>query len=185
MNHPSNHAKALGLKARNLTTNLTANLTALGLRDSRSGRRCQRRLFLRRFGMGWLVVAGMGAGFGAVTGCGKPTQSGFRNVGSLKLLLEEGKIFDEHFSSEPLLVVRGPQKKGSKELGPIAALSPTCSHQKCLVNWDKAQESFVCPCHQSRFDLTGKNLQGPAKENLKTYPIEIRGEEIWVADRFQ
>lgn len=127
--------------------------------------------------MGWLVVV--------VAGCDKPTQSSFRNVGNLKLLLEEGKIFDEHFSSEPLLVVRGPKKKGSKELGPIAALSPTCPHQKCLVNWDKAQESLVCPCHQSRFDITGKYLQGPAKENLKTYPIEIRGEDIWVADRFQ
>ncbi len=169
MNHPSNRAQALGLKTRNLTTR---HLTPLGGRTPR-------RLFLRRFGWGWLVVTGW------VAGCGKPQQSSFRNVGSLKLLLEEGKIFDEHFSSEPLLVVRGPKKKGSKELGPIAALSPTCPHQKCLVNWDKVQESFVCPCHQSRFDITGKHLQGPAKENLKAYPIEIRGEEIWVADRFQ
>ncbi len=144
-------------------------------------RRSDRRRFLWRFGWSWLVVGGLGT----VGGCGKPTQSGFRNVGSLKLLLEEGKIFDEHFSSEPLLVVRGPQKKGSKELGPIAAVSPTCPHQKCLVNWDKVQESFICPCHQSRFDLTGRRLQGVAKENLKTYPIEVRGEEIWVADRFQ
>ncbi len=171
MNHPSNRAQALGLKTHNLTTR---NLTLLG-------ERYQRRHFLRRFGMGWLVVAGLGT----VAGCGKPTQSGFRNVGSVKLLLEEGKIFDEHFSSEPLLVVRGPKKKGSQEPGPIAALSPTCPHQKCLVNWDKFQESFVCPCHQSRFDITGKYLQGPAKANLKAYPIEIRGEEIWVADRFQ
>jgi cytochrome b6-f complex iron-sulfur subunit len=144
-------------------------------------RKIDRRRFLRRFGMGWLMVMGVGT----VAGCGKPTQLGFRNVGSLKLLLEEGKIFDEHFSSEPLLVVRGPKKKGSKELGPIAALSPICPHQKCLVNWDKMQDSFVCPCHQSRFDITGKHLQGVAKADLKTYPIEIRGEEIWVSGRFQ
>jgi cytochrome b6-f complex iron-sulfur subunit len=173
MNHPSDRSQKLGFTAR--------KISSLNHGEPSSDRRCQRRLFLRRFGMGWLVVAGMGA----VGGCGKPPQSGFRNVGSLKLLLEEGKIFDEHFSSEPLLVVRGAKKKGSKELGPIAALSPTCPHQKCLVNWDKAQESFVCPCHQSRFDITGKYLQGSAKANLKTYPIEIRGEEIWVDPRFQ
>jgi cytochrome b6-f complex iron-sulfur subunit len=143
--------------------------------------RVDRRRFLRRAGMGWLIVVGLGT----MAGCGKPTPSGFRNVGSLKLLEEEGKIFDEHFSSEPLLVVRGPKKKGSKELGPIAAVSPTCPHQKCLVNWDKVQEAFICPCHQSRFDMTGRHLQGVAKENLKTYPIEIRGEEIWVENRFQ
>jgi cytochrome b6-f complex iron-sulfur subunit len=138
-------------------------------------RNVDRRRFLRR--LGTLMGAGV------MVGCGKPSQAAFRNVGSLKLLEEEGKIFDEQFSSEPLLVVRGPRKKGSQELGPIAAVSPTCPHQKCLVNWEKGQESFICPCHQSRFDITGKFLQGVAKQNLKTYPIEVRGEEIWVMNR--
>jgi cytochrome b6-f complex iron-sulfur subunit len=136
-----------------------------------------RRAFLRRFGTGWLLVL-MG-------GCGKTSLAGFQNIGSLKLLEEDGKIFNEHFSSEPLLVIRGPKKKNRPEIGVLSAVSPICSHQKCLVNWDNVQESFICPCHQSRFDITGKHLQGPATENLKTYPIEVRGDDIWVAGRFQ
>ena len=136
-----------------------------------------RRAFLRQFGTGWLLVM--------MVGCGKTSSAGFQNIGSLKLLAEDGKIFSEHFSSEPLLVIRGPKKKNSAEIGALTAVSPICSHQKCLVNWDKAQDSFICPCHQSRFDITGKHLQGPATQNLKTYPIEVRGDDIWVAGRFQ
>lgn len=136
-----------------------------------------RRAFLRQFGTGWLLVM-MG-------GCGKTSSAGFQNIGSLKLLEEEGKIFSEHFSSEPLLVIRGPKKKNSAEIGVLSAVSPICSHQKCLVNWDNVQEAFICPCHQSRFNITGKRLQGPATQNLKTYPMEVRGDDIWVSGRFQ
>lgn len=142
-----------------------------------SGQLSGRRAFLRQFGAGWLLVL-MG-------GCGKASSTGFQNVGSLKLLEEDGKIFSEHFSSEPLLLIRGPKKKNSNDLGVLAAVSPICSHQKCLVNWDTAQDSFICPCHQSRFDIKGKHLQGPATQNLKTYPIEVRGDDIWVSGRFQ
>lgn len=178
MNAPMNHVSNLDPSSN------PGNFPAQRLRVKQINKlvrgRLDRRRFLGRMGLGWLMVAGLGT----IGGCQKsPQQLKFRNVGSLKLLEEEGKIFDEHFSSEPLLVVRGLPKKGSKEKGPIAAVSPTCSHQKCLVNWEKNQESFVCPCHQARFDITGKNLQGPAKEDLKTYAIEVRGEDIWVAEQ--
>ena len=75
-----------------------------------------RRTFLRRFGTGWLLVI--------MSGCEKASRAGFQNIGSLKLLAEEGKIFSEHFSSEPLLVIRGPKKKNSAEIGVLAAVSP-------------------------------------------------------------
>ena len=151
----------------------------------------QRRSFLRRWGGGWLLLA-VGSSLGA-SGCGnkgRSGKSGFENVGSLKLLEEEGRILQEQFSSEPLLVVNPKPKYGSgkdaaKQLRPekLAAISPTCPHQGCLVNWNKTHSAFICPCHGARFGADGKVLQGPATKNLKQYDVEMRGDEIWVSSQ--
>jgi cytochrome b6-f complex iron-sulfur subunit len=151
--------------------------------------RLRRRSFLRRWGGGWLLVA-VGSGL-SVSGCGRGrSRSGFENVGSLKLLEEEGRILLEQFSSEPLLVVNpvpkyGTGKDAGKLLRPekLAAISPACPHQRCLVNWNKVHKAFVCPCHGSRFGPDGKVLQGPSTTNLKQYEVELRGDDIWVSSQ--
>jgi len=104
-----------------------------------------------------------------------------QNVGTLKLLYEEGKILLEYFSSEPLLVIRSSKDK--KDNQAISAVSPSCPHQGCLVNWKADQTAFICPCHGARFDAQGKLLQGPATANLKRYDVEVRGEDIWVSSQ--
>ena len=148
----------------------------------------QRRSFLRRWGGGWLLLAvGSSLGAGGCGNKGRSGKSGFENVGSLKLLEEEGRILQEQFSSEPLLVVNPNPKYGSgkdaaklRRPEKLAAISPTCPHQGCLVNWNKIHSAFICPCHGARFGADGKVLQGPAKKNLKQYDVEMRGDEIWV-----
>ena len=38
-----------------------------------------------------------------------------------------------------------------------------------------------CPLHQGRFDVvTGKALSAPVCVDLKTYPVELRGGEVWI-----
>ena len=47
-------------------------------------------------------------------------------------------------------------------------LSAICPHNKCLLNYKKDAQKFVCPCHNSKFNLKGECLQGPAcPKNLK------------------
>ena len=150
----------------------------------------RRRSFLRRWGGGWLLLA-VGSALGS--GCGNKGRSGgsrFENVGTLKLLEEEGRILQEQFSSEPLLLVNptpkyGTGKDAAKLLRPdkLAAISPICPHQGCLVNWNKTHSAFICPCHGARFGADGKVLQGPATKNLKQYDVEMRGDEIWVSSQ--
>ena len=43
-----------------------------------------------------------------------------------------------------------------------------CPHMKCNLVFNSFDETWDCPCHGSRFDLDGKLIEGPAKENLKT-----------------
>ncbi|MDB5761273.1 MAG: FAD-dependent oxidoreductase [Herminiimonas sp.] len=48
-------------------------------------------------------------------------------------------------------------------------LSPVCSHLKCIVHWNRAERSWDCPCHGSRFNYDGKVIEGPALEPLPPY----------------
>ena len=52
------------------------------------------------------------------------------------------------------------------ENGKLFALSPSCPHTKCVVGWNSAEKSWDCPCHGSRFSITGEVLNTPATKNL-------------------
>ena len=49
-------------------------------------------------------------------------------------------------------------------------ITPTpkrCPHMGCALKWNKAEHSWDCGCHGSRFDENGKILDNPANGNLK------------------
>ncbi|MEW9265622.1 Rieske (2Fe-2S) protein [Kineococcus endophyticus] len=63
------------------------------------------------------------------------------------------------------------------EAGQVAAFSGLCTHQGCAVALK--DEELDCPCHGSRFELlTGKVLQGPATEPLKSLPVQVDGDSV-------
>jgi Rieske Fe-S protein len=47
------------------------------------------------------------------------------------------------------------------------AVNLICRHKGCTV--DLTGDQFVCPCHGSEYDITGKVTHGPSKANLKTW----------------
>jgi len=49
----------------------------------------------------------------------------------------------------------------------VSALSAVCTHMKCIVTFNRAERTWDCPCHASRFDLDGSVLEGPALQPLK------------------
>ena len=56
--------------------------------------------------------------------------------------------------------------------GRLVAVSSTCTHLGCQVNWNRAERSWDCPCHGSRFAPDGEVLHGPAVHRLERKPLE-------------
>ena len=66
--------------------------------------------------------------------------------------------------------------------GRFYAADDTCTHEDASLSKGALKGDLVrCPLHGSRFNLrTGEVLEEPAEENLRTYPVRVEGDEIWV-----
>lgn len=51
--------------------------------------------------------------------------------------------------------------------GKVYALNPVCTHAKCVVDWNRAEKTWDCPCHGARYDIDGQVLTGPARRGLE------------------
>jgi Rieske Fe-S protein len=61
-----------------------------------------------------------------------------------------------------LLVVR-------KSMGTFVTVDIKCTHKGCDVGYDAENTCFLCPCHDSRFELDGSVKNGPAEKPIQNY----------------
>src|SRR6266851_3808027 len=62
----------------------------------------------------------------------------------------------------------------------IVAFGPQCTHLGCAVHWDDTKSEFLCPCHNSVFDVNGKVLAGPAPRPLERYETKLDGNKLMI-----
>jgi glycine/D-amino acid oxidase-like deaminating enzyme/nitrite reductase/ring-hydroxylating ferredoxin subunit len=55
--------------------------------------------------------------------------------------------------------------------GVVHACSAVCTHLGCDVAWNRAEQSWDCPCHGSRFTPEGRVINGPAVSDLRRVPV--------------
>jgi len=62
----------------------------------------------------------------------------------------------------------------------VFALSATCSHLGCNVNYDESTGGFKCPCHSGVYDATGKNISGPPPKPLARLEAKIEDGKLFI-----
>ncbi len=83
-----------------------------------------------------------------------------------------GKIF--RFGSRPGLLIMNSD-------GTYRALSATCTHLACTVQYRSDLREIWCACHNGIYDLNGRNVSGPPPRPLDVFDVHLRGDEIVVS----
>ena len=108
---------------------------------------------------------------GGIAGCGKSsndsTPSAPSNV-DFTLDVSSGALASNggFLVSQGILVAR-------TNAGAFLAVSAACTHQGTTVNYNAANNNFVCPNHGAQFSSTGMVTLGPATTNLKSYNTSL------------
>merc|ERR1719160_1777310 len=59
------------------------------------------------------------------------------------------------------------------------AINAVCTHLGCVVPWNRAANKYMCPCHGSQYDPTGKVIRGPAPLSLAlAHLAEVDGNAV-------
>jgi Rieske Fe-S protein len=84
------------------------------------------------------------------------------------------KVF--RFGSRPGLLVRTAD-------GEYKAMSATCTHLSCTVQYRNDLHQVWCACHNGIYDLSGRNVSGPPPRPLESYDVHVSGEDVVVSRR--
>lgn len=84
----------------------------------------------------------------------------------------EGKIFA--FGGHPALLIHD-------EEGGYRAVSATCTHLNCTVQYRGDLKQIWCACHNGFYDLSGKNVAGPPPRPLDAYKVHVVDGDVIVS----
>ena len=101
----------------------------------------------------------------------------YRGEGVSVSLMEDNKLTE---------AMAGDKKIGLlKRNGTVYAFTAKCPHAGAplCAGWVDAMGRIVCPDHKYRFDpANGRNTTGEGYK-LFTYPVELRGDEVYIGLR--
>jgi len=128
----------------------------------------------------WAAITAVPLGFGVVEYLMLP--KGREHIReSIRVASTEDIPFDTskivRFNRDPVIVVH-------MRSGQFKAFSARCTHLGCIVKYEgeaPGAARFACHCHGSVFDLTGKNISGPAPRPLTPMKVSVQGSSIVVS----
>lgn len=91
-------------------------------------------------------------------------------------------VFVFHRTDEEIADVRSEQTQIDPQPDKARVIKPQylvvvgiCTHLGCIPNRD-GQKGWLCPCHGSEYDNSGRVIRGPAPRNLAVPPYRFDGE---------
>ncbi|NJL83504.1 MAG: cytochrome b6-f complex iron-sulfur subunit [Chloroflexaceae bacterium] len=134
-----------------------------------------RRQFMNLLTFGSITGVALGALYPVVkyfippssggTGGGVTAKDALGNDVIISRFLEEHKpgdrVLAQGLKGDPTYIVV-TEERAIAEYG----LNAVCTHLGCVVPWNGSENKFMCPCHGSQYDSTGKVVRGPAPQSL-------------------
>ena len=133
-----------------------------------------RRKFLDFFLTGG-ILGSIAAVFYPVANYLVPPKQTEAEVNSIKV----GKISE--FKNNDYKIVKFGRKPAiiiKDDSGEFHALSATCTHLGCIVQYRKDTKQIWCACHNGIYSLKGRNISGPPPKPLKEFKVNFVNEEI-------
>jgi cytochrome b6-f complex iron-sulfur subunit len=62
----------------------------------------------------------------------------------------------------------------------FVAVTAQCTHEACVVS-NATSSSYVCPCHGSEFDTSGRVLVGPATVPLRQFQTQFSNNALTIS----
>ncbi|MCF7801754.1 MAG: Rieske 2Fe-2S domain-containing protein [Candidatus Marinimicrobia bacterium] len=78
------------------------------------------------------------------------------------------------FGRKPVILIRDSGEN-------IHALTATCTHLDCIVQFSEDRQQIICACHNGVYDLTGKNVSGPPPKPLTEFAVKVIDKEIVIS----
>jgi Rieske Fe-S protein len=133
-----------------------------------------RRTFLNSL-LGLGGIGGLLSVFYPVLSFMTPPKSAEAKVNSIKAGLSSefptnsSKIIK--FGRKPVILIKTEDDQ-------YKALSASCTHLDCIVQYKSDTKQIWCACHNGTYDLNGRNISGPPPKPLEEYDVKVVNEEI-------
>lgn len=75
------------------------------------------------------------------------------------------------FGRKPVILIKTQDNQ-------YKALSASCTHLDCIVQYKTDTKQIWCACHNGIYDLSGRNVSGPPPRPLEQYNVKIVKDEI-------
>jgi cytochrome b6-f complex iron-sulfur subunit len=91
------------------------------------------------------------------------------DVKASDILPNSGRIVP--FSGKPVILFR-------TAAGELKALTATCTHLACTVQYRGDRSDIWCACHNGVYDANGTNISGPPPKPLTKLDVAVRGDKV-------
>jgi cytochrome b6-f complex iron-sulfur subunit len=146
-----------------------------------------RREFCKRLGS----AAACGGGLTLLSGCGGNPMSAIPGspLPNVSATVANGIVTISISSSSPLGSTGGMALVSSTAgtflvtrtgATSFVAVTAQCTHEACVVS-NATPSSYVCPCHGSEFDTSGRVLVGPATAPLRQFQTEFSNNVLMIS----
>ena len=124
-----------------------------------------------------------------LTGCGgSPTSPSAPSLPTINASVANGVASISIDSASPLATVGGAALVQSTSgmflvartaQNAFTALTAICTHEGCTVSGFENQ-TYVCPCHGSRYSTSGTVISGPAPSSLRSFQTQFNNNVLTI-----